>query len=221
MKVIGGDLFQVPPRWLFLRLFTDDGFEGWGEPIVEGHAATVERAVEQMLTYVIGEDPRRVEDLFQVLYRSGFYRGGPILTSALSGIEQACWDIKARALGVPVFDLLGGRVRERIRVYAWIGGDRPQDAAQAARDRVAQGFRAVKMNATAEMSYSEPPGVIARVVARAEAVRDAVGPDVDLALDFHGRLHTAMAAPRSRCDQTRRPRLCGGAGSAGTLASLA
>jgi galactonate dehydratase len=194
MKITNGELFQVPPRWLFLRLSTDEGLAGWGEPIVEGRAPTVARAVEQLLTYVVGRDPRRVEDLFQVLYRSGFYRGGPILTSALSGIEQACWDIKARALGVPVYDLLGGRVRDRMKVYAWIGGDRPEDAAEAARDRLKQGFRAVKMNATAEMGYSEPPRLISEAVARAEAVREAIGPDADLALDFHGRVHTAMAA---------------------------
>jgi galactonate dehydratase len=194
MKVTRAELFAVAPRWLFLRLETDVGPVGWGEPIVEGRAATVAAAVGELLEYVVGRDPRQIEDLFQVLYRGGFYRGGPILMSAISGIEQALWDIKARDLGVPVYDLIGGRVRERMRVYAWVGGDRPDDAAREAVERVAQGYRAVKMNATAEMGYSEPPAAIARAAARAEAVRAAVGDEVDIAFDFHGRVHAALAA---------------------------
>jgi galactonate dehydratase len=194
MKVTRGELFAVPPRWLFLRLEADDGTVGWGEPIVEGRARTVATAVEELLEYVIGTDPRRIEDTFQVLYRGGFYRGGPVLTSAISGIEQALWDMKARALGVPVYELMGGQVRDRVRVYAWIGGDRPQEAAAAARERLDQGYRAVKMNGSAEAGYSEPPAFVQAVVARAEAVREAIGSDADLALDFHGRVHTAVAA---------------------------
>lgn len=193
MKIVRGELFAVPPRWLFLRLEADNGASGWGEPIVEGRTATVWAAVEELLTYVVGRDPRQVEDIFQVLYRGGFYRGGPVLTSAISGIEQALWDIKARALGVPVYELLGGKVRDRVRVYAWVGGDRPEQAAKGAMERLAQGYQAVKMNATAEAGYSEPPAFVAAVVERAEAVRSAVGNGVDLALDFHGRVHAAMA----------------------------
>lgn len=193
MKVIRGELFAVPPRWLFLRLEADDGTVGWGEPIVEGRAATVATAVQESLEYVIATDPRRIEDTFQALYRGGFYRGGPILTSAISGIEQALWDMKARALGVPIHELLGGRVRDRIRVYAWIGGDRPKEASVAALERLDQGYRAVKMNATAEASYSEPPAFMRSVLDRARAVRDAIGPEADLAVDFHGRVHTALA----------------------------
>jgi galactonate dehydratase len=194
MKVTRGELFQVPPRWLFLRLETDDGYVGWGEPIVEGRAATVAKATEELLGYVIGQDARRIEDLVQVMYRGGFYRGGPILTSALSGIEQALWDIKGRALGVPVYELLGGRVRDRMRVYAWVGGDRPEDAAAEAVARVRQGYRAIKMNATGETGYLETPAAVDAVVDRVQAVRDAVGRGIDIALDFHGRVHTAVAA---------------------------
>lgn len=194
MRVARAELFPVPPRWLFLRLETNDGLVGWGEPIVEGRASTVARAVEELMEYVLGSDPRRVEDLFQVLYRGGFYRGGPVLTSALSGIEQALWDIKARALGVPVYELLGGRVRERMKVYAWVGGDRPEEAADQARQRVAMGYRAIKMNATAETAYLESPALVREVVRRVRAVREAVGWDVDVALDFHGRVHQAEAA---------------------------
>src|SRR4028118_322907 len=124
MKITGFELFKVPPRWLFLKVSTDEGIAGWGEPIVEGRAETVRTAVEEMSDYLIGENPSRIEDHFQVLYRGGFYRGGPVLTSALSGIEQALWDIKGRALGVPVYELLGGAAREKMRVDSWIGGDR-------------------------------------------------------------------------------------------------
>ena len=127
MKISSLDLFKVPPRWLFLKVSTNEGVSGWGEPIVEGRAETVRAAVREMSEYLIGKDPLRIEDHFQVLYRGGFYRGGPILTSALSGIEQALWDIKRKALDVPVYELLGGAAREKIRVYSWTGGDRPAE----------------------------------------------------------------------------------------------
>src|SRR5689334_15939580 len=102
------ELFQVPPRWLFLKVTTSDGIAGWGEPVVEGKAATVQAAVEEMSDFLIGKDAGTIEDIWQVLYRGGFYRGGPVLTSAISGIEQALWDIKGKRLGVPIYDLLGG-----------------------------------------------------------------------------------------------------------------
>jgi galactonate dehydratase len=194
MKIVRGELFAVPPRWLFLRLETDDGYVGWGEPIVEGRTSTVAAAVDELLEYVIGTDARRIEDTFQVLYRGGFYRGGPILMSAISGIEQALWDLKARSLGIPVHDLIGGRVRDKVRVYAWIGGDRPEDAVKGALERIGQGYRAVKMNATGEAGYSEPASFVDALVGRAQSVREAVGRDIDIAFDFHGRVHTALAA---------------------------
>src|ERR671916_1485610 len=151
MKIASLELFLVPPRWLFLKVTTDEGLAGWGEPVVEGRAATVKTAVEELSGYLIGKDPFRIEDHFQVMYRGGFYRGGPVLTSALSGIEQALWDIKARALSVPVYELLGGAAREKMRVYNWIGGDRPMDVAEAVRAQMDAGFTAVKMNATEEL----------------------------------------------------------------------
>jgi galactonate dehydratase len=116
MKIQNMELFKVPPRWLFLKITTDDGLVGWGEPILEGRADTVRTAVEEMSGYLIGKDPSPIEDIWQVLYRGGFYRGGPILTSALSGIEQALWDIKGKRFGVPIYELLGGPVREKVRV---------------------------------------------------------------------------------------------------------
>lgn len=193
MKVTRVTTYQVPPRWLFVRLETDDGSVGWGEPVVEGRAATVAAAVEELSDYVIGADPRQVEDIWQVLYRAGFYRGGPVLMSAIAGLDQALWDIKGRALGVPVHELLGGRVRDRIRVYSWIGGDRPADTAAAAADAVARGFDAVKMNGTSELQYIDSWDKVELAVANVAAVRDAVGAEVGVAVDFHGRVHAPMA----------------------------
>jgi galactonate dehydratase len=193
MKITHLTTFLVPPRWLFLRIDTDAGIAGWGEPVVEGRARTVAAAVAELAEYLIGKDPRRVEDLWSVMYRGGFYRGGPILMSAIAGIDQALWDIKGKHLGVPVHELLGGPVRERIRVYSWIGGDRPADTAKAAAEAAARGFTAIKMNATEELHYIDHRDKVERVLANVQAVRDAVGPGIGLALDFHGRVHKPMA----------------------------
>ncbi|AWH46706.1 MULTISPECIES: galactonate dehydratase [Stenotrophomonas] len=193
MKITAITTFLVPPRWCFVRIDTDTGISGWGEPIVEGRAHTVAAAVEELSDYLIGKDPRHIEDHWNVLYRGGFYRGGPILMSALAGIDQALWDIHGKALGVPVHTLLGGPVRERIRVYSWIGGDRPADTARAAAEAVARGFTAVKMNATEEVQFVDSHAKVTRVLENVQAVRDAVGNDVGLAVDFHGRVHKPMA----------------------------
>jgi len=193
VKIRSLELFAVPPRWLFLKVTTDDGLVGWGEPIVEGKAATVQTAVEEMADYLIGKDAGRIEDLWQVLYRGGFYRGGPVLTSAISGIEQALWDIKGKRFGVPVYELLGGAVRDKMRVYAWIGGDRPADTAAAAKEKAAAGYTAVKMNGTAEMEWIDSNAKIEQAVAGIAAVREAVGYDLGIGIDFHGRVHKGMA----------------------------
>jgi galactonate dehydratase len=193
MKIRSIELFKVPPRWLFLRMETDDGLVGWGEPIVEGKADTVKAAVEEMSAYVIGQDPMRIEDLFQVLYRAAFYRGGPVLSSAISGIEQALWDIKGKFYNAPVYDLLGGACRDRIRVYNWIGGDRPSDVGEEAKKQIAAGFTAVKMNATEEMHYIDSFSKVEQAIARIAAVREAGGPDFGIGIDFHGRVHKSMA----------------------------
>jgi galactonate dehydratase len=197
MKISSLELFKVPPRWLFLKVSTDEGVAGWGEPIVEGRAETVRAAVEELSSYLVGRDPFRIEDHFQAIYR-GFYRGGPILTSALSGIEQALWDIKGRALGVPVYELLGGAARDRVRVYNWIGGDRPADVAEAARAQVAAGFTAVKMNATEELHYIDSHVKIEAAAARLANVREAGGADLGIGIDFHGRVHKSMAKALAR-----------------------
>ncbi|KWX23261.1 galactonate dehydratase [Mycolicibacterium wolinskyi] len=193
MKIKSVSTYTVPPRWLFLRIETDDGLVGWGEPVLEGRAATVAAAVEELSDYLIGQDPAQIEDIWTVLYRGGFYRGGGIHMSALAGIDQALWDIKGKAFGVPTYELLGGRVRDRIKVYSWIGGDRPAETAMAAKEVVDLGFAAVKMNGTEEMQYVDSWEKVDRAVASVAAVRDAVGPNIGIGVDFHGRVHKPMA----------------------------
>lgn len=193
MKIAKLELFKVAPRWLFLKATTDEGITGWGEPVIEGRADTVAAAVKELEEYVIGRDPAQIEDLFQVLYRGGFYRGGPVLMSAISGIEQCLWDIRGKALGLPVYDILGGSVREKIQVYCWIGGDRPDDTAAAAKEKAAQGYKAIKMNGTAELDYIDSWSKVEAAVNRVAAIRDALGKEFGIAVDFHGRVHQAMA----------------------------
>ncbi len=193
MKIKSLELFKVPPRWLFLKITTDNGVVGWGEPVVEGKADTVKAAVEEMAEFLIGKDPSQIEDIWQVLYRGGFYRGGPILMSAISGIDQALWDIKGKALGVPVYELLGGHVRERMNIYGWIGGDKPAHVVEAAKQRIEQGYRAVKMNACSEMEWIDTPQKIKEAVDCIASVREAVGFDIGIGIDFHGRVHKGMA----------------------------
>ncbi|NLY29500.1 MAG: galactonate dehydratase, partial [Firmicutes bacterium] len=193
MKITRMQLFKVPPRWLFLKVETDEGLCGWGEPIVEGRADTVKAAVEELSEYLIGKDPMRIEDHWQVMYRGGFYRGGPILSSAISGIEQALWDIKGKYYGAPVYELLGGKARDKIRVYNWIGGDRPRDVAEAAKEQIQAGFKAVKMNATEEMHYIDSFDKVDAVVERVAAVREVGVPGFGIGIDFHGRVTKAMA----------------------------
>ena len=190
MKISAIECFPVPPRWLFVRISTDEGVVGWGEASLEGHTEAVVGAFESLKDRLIGADAFRIEEAWQIGYRGGFYRGGPVSMSALSGLDQALWDIKGKALGVPVWQLLGGQVRDRIEVYSWIGGDHPHEAGQGARARREQGFRAVKMNATAQLSRLASPRELDAVIERVEAVK-AEG--MDVGLDFHGRVHKPMA----------------------------
>lgn len=193
MKISKLSLYLVKPRWLFLKIDTDQGISGWGEPVVEGRAATVKAAVEEFADALLGEDPFRIEDIWQKLYRGHFYRGGPETMSAIAGIDQALWDIKGKALGAPVHELLGGKCRDRIRVYGWIGGDRPADVVDAARERLTAGITAIKMNGTDEMHYVDSFTKIESVVARVASIREALGHTIDIGVDFHGRVHKAMA----------------------------
>ena len=193
MRITDYELFAVPPRWLFLRIETSDGLVGWGEPVVEGRVKTVRGAVEELMDdFLLGEDPMPVEDHWQRLYRGGFYRGGPVLMSAIAGIDQALWDIRGKAFDAPVYELLGGPVRDRVRVYQWVGGDRPAGVAEAAREKVDAGFTALKMNATPELRRIDTPAAVDSVGERLATVRDEVGPDVDIGVDFHGRVAKSM-----------------------------
>ncbi|WP_276254043.1 galactonate dehydratase [Halomontanus rarus] len=194
MEITDYELFEVPPRWLFLKVTTSDGTVGWGEPVVEGRAKTVRAAVEELMdNYLLGEDPTTIEDHWQAMYRGGFYRGGPVLMSAIAGVDQALWDIKGKQFGAPVYDLLGGPACDRVRVYQWIGGDRPADVGEAAREKVDAGFTALKMNGTPEMRRVDTPAAVADAVDRLATVREAVGPEVDIGVDFHGRVSKPMA----------------------------
>lgn len=193
MKITNYSLYKVPPRWLFLKIETDEGIHGWGEPVVEGRAATVEACVKELMEYLIGKDPLRIEDHWNVMYRGGFYRGGPVFMSAIAGIDQALWDIKGKFYNAPVYQLLGGACRDKMRVYSWIGGDRPSEVGQAAKDVVAAGFTAIKMNATEELQYIDSYEKIEQAVSRIAAVREAVGPNIGIGIDFHGRVHKPMA----------------------------
>jgi galactonate dehydratase len=193
MRISNIELFQVPPRWLFLKISTDAGIIGWGEPVVEGRAATVAAAIRDFSIYLIGQETNRLEDIWQVLYRGGFYRGGPILMSAIAGIDQALWDIRGKELGVPIYDLLGGPVRDRMRVYGWIGGDKPSTVAEEAVARIETGYKAVKMNATPNFEWIDSASNVTRASERLAAVRETVGWDIGIAVDFHGRIHRGMA----------------------------
>lgn len=193
MKITNLECFLVPPRWCFLKVETDEGITGWGEPVVEGRAATVIAAVIELQDYIIGKNPLHIQDTWNILYRAGFYRGGPILMSAIAGIDQALWDIKGKYYDAPVYELLGGKVRNKMRVYTWIGGDRPSDVGEAAKQSADNGFTAIKMNATEELQYIDSYKKIDQTLGRVDAIRKKVGLDIGIGIDFHGRVHKPMA----------------------------
>lgn len=193
MKITQINTFLIRPRWCMVEIVTDSGLTGWGEPVIEGKAATVQACVEEMKDYLIGQDPTQIEDIWNTLYRAAFYRGGPILMSAMAGIDQALWDIKGKQLGVPVHALLGGKCRDRIRVYSWVGGDRPSDVAAAALERKNAGFHAVKMNATEELQMLDSYEKLDAVLERVASIREACGKYFGIAIDFHGRVHKPLA----------------------------
>jgi galactonate dehydratase len=189
-KIARIETFFVPPRWLFVRVESDDGAFGWGEASLEGWAEAVDGVFDVFRDRFVGADPFDIEEIWQVGWRGGFYRGGAVIMSALSGLEQALWDLKGRSLGLPAWQMLGGKVRNRVRSYAWIGGDRPNEIADAAAVRKNQGFTAVKMNATAELDWIGTPKAFDEVISRVEA---AQAQGMDVGLDFHGRVHRPMA----------------------------
>ncbi|MGN6777908.1 galactonate dehydratase [Rhizobium sp.] len=193
MKITKLTTYIVPPRWLFLKIETDEGIVGWGEPVVEGRALTVQAAVHELEDYLIGKDPFLIEDHWNVMYRAGFSRGGAVHMSALAGIDQALWDIKGKALGQPIHSLLGGQVRDKIKVYSWIGGDRPSDVANNAKDVVARGFKAIKLNGCEEMQIVDTYDKVEKAVETIATIREAIGPYIGIGVDFHGRVHRPMA----------------------------
>ena len=193
MKVTKLTTYRLPPRWMFLKVETDEGVTGWGEPVIEGRARSVETAVNELSEYVIGKDAARINDIWQAMYRTGFYRGGPILMSAIAGIDQALWDIKGKVLGAPVYELLGGLVRERMKMYSWVGGDRPADVIAGIRKLQAIGFDTFKLNGCEEMGLIDNSRTIDAAVAVVAEIRAAFGNAIEFGLDFHGRVAAPMA----------------------------
>lgn len=205
MKITNFRLYQVKPRWLFLAIDTDEGVTGWGEPVIEGRAATVAAAVKELSTYLIGKDPSRINDHWQTMYRGGFYRGGPILMSAISGIDQALWDIKGKVLGQPVYELLGGLVRDKIKMYSWVGGDDPSAECDQIGSMTEQGWDTFKLNGCGRLKMVDNHKAVDDVIARVGTIRDTFGSKVDFGLDFHGRVSVPMAKVLLRELESYRP----------------
>ncbi|MBE5733917.1 MAG: galactonate dehydratase [Clostridiales bacterium] len=193
MKIKRINTYLVRPRWCMVEITTDDGLVGWGEAVIEGKASTVSACVKEMEEYLIGKDPSKIQDIWNMLYRCAFYRGGPILMSAIAGIDQALWDIKGKKLGAPVHELLGGTCRDKIKVYCWVGGDRPSDVALSAKEKKDEGFTAIKMNATEELQFVDTYDKVDAVLERVASIREACGKYFGIAIDFHGRVHKPMA----------------------------
>ena len=194
MKITHFELLHVRPRWVILKVHTDAGIVGLGEPTLEGRAQTVVMAVREYERMLIGQDPRRIEHLWQMMYRQTFYRGGPVLCSAISGIEQALWDILGKSLGVPVYQLLGGAVRDRIRIYGWTGGGRTGDYIEDFLHHIEGGeFTAYKFAPIDAAWMIESPAAMQKAVDRVAEARRKAGPQIDLAVDFHGRCTPALS----------------------------
>ncbi len=193
MKITKINTYHVRPRWGFVEIETDAGISGWGEAVLEGHCDTVLACVNEMSTYLLGNDPSRIEDISATLYRAGFYRGGGVLMSAISGIDQALWDIKGKFFGAPAYELMGGKCRDNIKVYSWIGGDRPSDTGRMAKEKMDEGFTAIKMNATEELQMIDTYDKVDAVLERVAAIRESCGKYFGIAIDFHGRVHKPMA----------------------------
>lgn len=192
-RIVKVETFMVPPRWLFVRIETASGIVGWGEATCEGRSETVRTAVEQLSEILLGADALRIEDHWQVMTKGSFYRGGPILASAVSGLDQALWDIAGKHFNTPVHQLLGGHVRDRIRAYGWVGGDEPGELAESIQAQLEVGLTAVKMNASGRMSTLGSVAEIDGVVNRVATAREVLGDHRDMAVDFHGRFTLANA----------------------------
>ncbi len=192
MDIIGYDLYEVHPRWQFLKLETRDGAVGWGEVYTKWHYAGEERntatagAVGQMMDkYVIDADGATITKRWEEMYRSSFFRGGAVHTSAMAGIDQALWDLKGKRYGAPIWELLGGKARDRIRIY------HHADETNAA-EAVEQGFTAIKMSPREPFEPIATPARVAQFSKRVATARERVGDDIDIGLDFHGRVRRPM-----------------------------
>lgn len=201
-KIQNIEYFRVPPRWLFVKITDEQGSYGWGEATLEGHTQAVEGCLDALIRRFAGFEADDIEHIWQSAYRLGFYRGGPVLMSALAGLDIALWDLKARRLNVPIYQLLGGAVRKKIKVYAWIGGDRPKDVKKAAEERYQQGFRTIKMNATEDVDWLDSPSALEATVERLRTVKSL---GMDAGLDFHGRLHKPMAKQLAKALEPHHP----------------
>jgi galactonate dehydratase len=184
VKITRLETFLVKPRWIFLKIHTNVGVVGLGEPLLEGRALTIQTAIKELEPYLIGKDPRNIVHHWQAIYRQAFYRGGPILTSALSGVDHALWDIKGKLLNVPVYELLGGPTRDRVRVYG------RASSAEQMKQRKSEGFTVIKTGVAKKTHANivENPRFIKYAVDNFASLRDAGGPDMDIAIDFHGHI---------------------------------
>lgn len=204
MKISDITVYKVKPRWIFVKISTDEGIDGWGEMISGTKTETVVAGAYEIGNRLIGRNPFEIERLFQEMHRS-FFRGGPINGTIVSGLEMALWDIKGKAFNVPVYELLGGAARDNIKVYSWIGGDRPSEVAEQAQDRFDRGFTAVKMNATEELHYIDSYKKVDEVVERVASIRERFGDAMDIGVDFHGRVHKPMAKVLAKALEPFRP----------------
>lgn len=193
MKITKIRLYKVAPRWQFLAIDTDEGVTGWGEPVLEGRADSVAATVKELSPYIIGQDPRKINDLWNILYRGGFYRGGGIHMSAISGIDQALWDIKGKWLNQPITELLGGTCRDKMKLYSWVGGDESHNIIEQMESALSNGFDTFKLNGCEKLKQIDSYRQIDKAVEKIAKLRDHFGTKVDFGLDFHGRVSSAMA----------------------------
>lgn len=193
MKITALHLYKVPPRWVFLEVQTDEGLSGWGEPVLEGRADTVIAAVKELEPILIGSDPRKINDLWQAMHTSAFYRGGPVLMSAIAGVDQALWDLLGKSVNKPVIDLLGGAVRKQMKAYCWVGGDDPADEIAQIEAARQQGRDTFKLNGCGRLQMLDSHRAVDAVVQRIFEIRDHFADSIDFALDFHGRVSLPMA----------------------------
>ena len=206
MKITGYELFFVAPRWLFLKIETDEGITGWGEPVLEAKALTVAACVDEMMDHIMGRDPMQIERHWQRMMKGGFYRGGSILNSAVAGIDQALWDITGKKLGVPVHQLLGGAVRDRVKIYGHVGAKVERDkfgkiplkeelkvVSENVQKQLSRGLKAIKFTPADSLEHIDTATELKNIVKRVETVRELVGDEIDICLDFHGRFSMAMS----------------------------